>query len=135
MSPGKQEKLFPKVYGQELMRIALGDLQAAQLLADANPDRKENIIYLAQQALEKALKAVICHSGLAVPLVNDIGALVAKIPNQLQAPFGYELARLTEYASIRRYIEGPDTLEESEIRGTLQAVEAAIAWCRKLLEK
>jgi len=45
MSPSKQEKLFPKIYGQELMRIALGDLQAAQLLAAANPDRKENIIY------------------------------------------------------------------------------------------
>lgn len=30
MTPSKQEKLFPKIYGQELMRIAIGDLQAAQ---------------------------------------------------------------------------------------------------------
>lgn len=64
-----------------------------------------------------------------------VGALVATIPNKLQAPFGYELARLTEYASIRRYIEGPDNLEESEIRGTIQAVEAAVNWCRIVLER
>ncbi len=133
MSPSKQEKIFPKVYGQELMRIALGDLQAAQLLAAANPDRKENIIYLAQQALEKALKAVICHAGQAVPLVHDIGVLLAKIPSSLQAPFGYELASLTEYASIRRYIEGPEFLDEEEIRSTLAAVQDAVAWCRKML--
>ena len=74
MSSGKQEKVFPRAYAQELIRIALGDFQAAQLLTAANLDRKQNIVYLAQQALEKALKAVICHSVQAVPLACDIGA-------------------------------------------------------------
>jgi HEPN domain-containing protein len=134
MSPSKQEKLFPKIYAQELMRIALGDMQAAQLLAAANPSRKENIIYMAQQALEKGLKAVICHAGQPIPLVHDIGALIAKIPSSLPAPFGYELARLTEYASIRRYIEGPDILDDEEIRGTLTAVNEAIVWCQKVIQ-
>lgn len=135
MTPKKQEKIFPLLYSVELLRIAQGDLQSAEILASGNPDRKENIIYLAQQSLEKALKAVLCALGLAVPLIHDIGALIAKIPSDITPPFGYELARLTEYAAIRQYIEGPEALETDEIQATLLAVSQAVAWCASLVQE
>ena len=102
MTPRKQEKIFPVKYSADLINIAMGDLQGASLLAGANPDRKENIIYLAQQALEKALKAVLCAHKVPVPLIHDIATLIAKIPEQLSPPFGYELGSVDVWLRQRR---------------------------------
>ena len=134
MTPRKQEKVFPPKYSMELIKIAAGDLQGASLLAAANPDRKENVIYLAQQALEKSLKAVLCAHKIPIPLIHDITALVAKIPEHLSPPFGYELGQLTEFAAIRRYIDGPESIEPEEIISTLQTVTAAVDWCKSAVE-
>jgi HEPN domain-containing protein len=134
MTPRKQEKTFPVEYAAELMKIAVADFASAQTLALAfgkeGAGRAENILFLAQQALEKALKAVLCAKKQPVPLVHDVGILIAKLPENPPPPFGYELAQLNDFAAIRRYQTGPDRLTNEEITETLAKIRAALDWCK-----
>jgi len=130
-----QEKLFKKEYAKELFSIAKGDLASAQALAKSKAGRSENVCYLAQQSIEKALKAVLCHRGIAVPFVHDLGALVAKIPHSLAIPFGYELNDLNEFAGVRRYEEGKMEIDAADVKEVLKRAKEIIAWTQKCLKK
>lgn len=56
----KKAQIYKPEYGKELLRIAEGDLASASALHETKKGRKENVGYLAQQSIEKALKAVLC---------------------------------------------------------------------------
>jgi HEPN domain-containing protein len=131
MTPMNQEKIFPEQYALELIRIAQGDLKTAQFLLlgmKSGQIREENLFLMAQQSIEKALKAVICAYGLPVPLVHDMGVLVAKIPAQSSPRFGYELTQLSEFATHRRYEEGRMSLTLVEAEDVLKTNEEIIQW-------
>jgi HEPN domain-containing protein len=76
--------------------------------------RSENFFFFVQQTLEKLLKAVLISQQLPVPLVHDLGILIAKIPREIEPPFGYEINRLSEFAAIRRYEESSLIWNEEE---------------------
>ena len=125
-----QSKKYERSYAAELMRIAWGDFSGARDLFAAKTKRAENIYLLAQQALEKGLKAVLCSNGHPVPFVHDIGIVVAMLQGaQVPPPFGFDLNDLTQYATIRRYLEGKEEYDEEEIVAVLSAVEEALNWC------
>ncbi|MEK7724383.1 MAG: HEPN domain-containing protein [Acidobacteriota bacterium] len=117
MSPNKQEKLFHIDYAYELFRIAEGDFKTSLSIARDPEARLENAFFMIQQSLEKVIKAVLVKKQIAVPLVHDLGVLLAKLTPELQPPYGYELSELNQYASIRRYEEGQFdlTVEEFEV--------------------
>ncbi len=125
----KQAK-FSREYAFELLVIAKQDLESAEFLAQHPGARVENIFLLAQQSLEKALKAVICWEDQPIPFLHDIGVLVAKIEALGKVPpFGFDLNGLSEFATIRRYLEGKETWSTDEIRGVLSEVMKAYQWC------
>ena len=127
-----KEQVFAKEYAKELLSIAQQDLQSAIALAAAQGIRIENVFLLAQQALEKALKAVLCWNNQPVPFVHEIGILVAKLENiEKPPPFGYDLNSLSEYATIRRYLEGKETFSEDEVQEILSQITDAVNWCQK----
>jgi HEPN domain-containing protein len=129
---GPREARYSQEYALELMSIADADLESAKALAKVERQRIENVFFLAHQALEKALKAVLCWRKISVPtMVHDIGILVTKIATKEPPPFGYELNSLTEYATIRRYLEGKEKFTSDEVSEILAQVEAAIKWCRQ----
>ena len=136
MSPSSQERLFRKDYAVELLRIAAEDLRTAEFLFEGLESKRirgENYFYTLQQSIEKALKAVLVHQGIPVPLVHDLGILLAKIPRECEPPFGYEIGSLSEFAAIRRYEEGAlewglDEAEEARNLG-----RAAIDWARGII--
>jgi HEPN domain-containing protein len=132
MSPSKQEMRFAPEYAAELLRIAEGDHATAVALKNASGIRIENAFYMAQQAIEKALKAVLITLNLPVPLVHDLGILLARIPAEYEPPFGYELSELNQYAAMRRYQEGywTPTLEEFAI--VLDKTRQMLDWAQKL---
>lgn len=123
-------KIFAKEYAKELISIALQDLASSRDLESTRTKRVENIFLLAQQGLEKALKAVLCWNGKEIPFVHDIGILVTLISQFAAPPFGYSLNELSEFAAIRRYHEGHEEFGPDEIDTVLREVEAAILWCR-----
>lgn len=130
MSPKQQEKIFLKEYANELIEIALGDLNTAVAIKDSPQARLENGFYMVQQCIEKSLKALLVNHGIAVPLVHDIGVLLAKLPSSLNPPLGYELADLNQYASIRRYELGSFKLTQEEIETVIEKGHLMHDWCK-----
>ena len=125
-----KSKKFNKQYAHELMSIAHADLESACDLHRVETRRKENIYLLAQQALEKALKAVLCWFEKPIPFIHDISALVALVGTIEAPPFGYDLNDLTEFAAIRRYLEGYEEYSADEVAAVLHAVKEALFWCQ-----
>ncbi|MFW5843662.1 MAG: HEPN domain-containing protein [Spirochaetota bacterium] len=137
MSPKSQERMFPRSYSTELLRIARGDHDSASFLLSGlgtEGVRPENVAYLFQQAIEKALKAALCALGHPVPLVHDLGVLIAKIPDSMDPDFGYELSGLDEYATIRRYEEGRLVLSSEELEDIAAISAGVLRWGADVLE-
>lgn len=130
MSPSKQERLFSKPYAQTLWRIAEGDLKTVLVLEKAADYRVENAFYLAQQTIEKALKAVLVHKGIAIPMVHDLSALLSKLPAGCEPPYGYELNALSEYATIRRYEEANWIPTAEELKEIIQKTKDMLQWAK-----
>jgi len=96
----------------------------------------------AQQAAEKALKAVVVARGEEPPHVHDLGALAAVMPDDLVLDVhGDDLGDLTTYATAARYVfdagtEAEDpTWDEAErfvvvAAGILAAVRAYLGEAR-----
>jgi HEPN domain-containing protein len=134
MSPSKQERLFDKSYAEELLKISSGDLATAEALLNLSGIRIENAFYHVQQSIEKALKSVLIHNQIAVPLVHDLGILMAKIPQRIESPYGYELQQLNEFATIRRYQEGEVVLTKQELEETILIGKNMLIWAEKCLK-
>lgn len=62
--------------------------------------------------------------------IQDIAALVALVGAIEEPPFGYDLNDLTEFAAIRRYLEGYEEYSSEEVAAVLQAVQEALVWCQ-----
>ena len=81
-----------------------------------------------QQAIVKAIKAVLVKKRIPVPLVHDLGVLLAKLPVGIDAPFGYELNDLNQYATVRRYQEGKYNLSLEEFQIVSAKAEEMLDW-------
>ena len=117
------------------LRYAREDLAAAWALLGA-PVVPRHPAWLAQQAAEKAIKALLVADGLPFPKTHDLERLSRLLPDpsvvrQAQA----DLANLTEYAVGARYPgDLPDDVSEADAAvavgdagRTVDAVEAALA--------
>lgn len=129
MTPSKP--LFPPEYAKELLRIAEGDLAtAAALLNSPAPGRIENIPYMIQQGVEKAIKCVLIRRQIPFPLVHDIGILIALLPRDGYPPGGFDWTALNPFASIRRYEEGAMPITMAEIQSAYDAALTVIIWAK-----
>lgn len=126
-----KERIFKKEYAAELLRIAEGDLHSARALEKDTLGRRENIIFMAEQCIEKCLKAVLCHLGKPVPLVHDLDVLVDRLHPLKPIPRSDSMGDLSQFAAIRRYEEGKAILESSEIMEVLQLAQETLSWAKK----
>jgi HEPN domain-containing protein len=136
MTPRQQEKLYEKSYAQELISIAGGDYETALYLLEGMKKsliRSENLFYLAQQSIEKSLKAVLCAYDRPIPMVHDLGILVAKLPEASNPQFGYEISRLNDFATTRRYEEGRLILDVEEAEDTLALAKLIFNWAQQIV--
>jgi HEPN domain-containing protein len=135
MTPKKQERLFRKSYSTELLAIAKEDYKTALYLFQglkSSEIRAENLFYICQQSIEKALKSVLCHYEIAIPLVHDLGVLVAKLPAESNPQFGYEIDSLSEFAGVRRYEFGKVDLTLEEAEEVLQLNVLILNWASSI---
>ncbi len=124
--------LFKKEYAKELLKIAVGDLKTAKALIESpDPGRPENILYMIQQSVEKAVKVVLISKQIPFPLVHDLGILIALLSTADYPPGGFDLTALNPYSTIRRYETGEIPLDNEEIQGAYLAAELVIAWSSK----
>src|SRR4051812_45038985 len=108
-----------------LLAKSQADLAAASLLAGDSHQSDEVVGFHVQQAVEKALKAVLAASGQPVPRTHDIAHLL-ELLDDVAAPAeldGVEL--LTRWAVLGRYEAVAHELDRSE---ALAKAECAVAW-------
>jgi len=113
------------------LAFARGDLDSATaLLGTGTPNR--NVGYLAQQAVEKALKAVILLDNAPFEMTHDLNAAAAQLPVDFLAPVDTaDLAWLADLETSARYpdegdmITGDDAQRAAGMADTILTAVAA----------
>jgi HEPN domain-containing protein len=115
-------------------------LRAKSNLALAAQTRPEGALwedqcFLAQQAAEKALKAVYQHRGLMFEFIHDLKKLGKglerdglRVPSEVR-----EVIALTKYAFETRYPGPFEPVTEAEYKQALVLAEAVVDWADKII--
>lgn len=107
---------------------AMSDLNLARL---SQPDGVllEDLCFHAQQAAEKALKAVLVANSAAVPNIHSIRRLIDLLPANLDLPEEVQnAAGLTDYAVSSRYPGDFEPVSDDEHREAVRMAEAVVSW-------
>lgn len=119
----------------EWLRYARSDLELAEtpLTPEILP---EMLCFHAQQAAEKAIKAVLILHGIRPPKIRDTGALLDRLPADVAVTDEVERARaLTGYATISRYPWAGVAVTEDQYRETLGTARAVLVWTEETVGK
>ena len=135
MSPESSEKLPGSPH--EWMDHARSDLRLARLAAGDEFVRREHACFHAQQAAEKAIKAVLLFRETAFPLTHDIEELLeisvkggASLPDEVQ-----EASLLTPYAVETRYPGFWSEITEADLSEAIRVAEITFAWANETISK
>ena len=117
----------------EWLNRAYSDLAIASAqIADAYP---EDLCYHAQQATEKALKALLLHRVVAIPRVHDISDLLGNllktgvtIPESIR-----EAAFLSEYAVAARYPGLEEPVTPDELQSAIEKAREVVLWVESIV--
>ena len=93
----------------------------------------EDLCFDAQQAAEKAIKALLVKKGIAFPYVHDIAYLLTLVEqNAVQIPDPVRRAEaLTRYAVVTRYPGVAEPVSESHYRDALVSAGAVLRWAEE----
>jgi HEPN domain-containing protein len=108
---------------QRWLRYAREDLVAAEALVGQRTIAPRDVCWLAQQAAEKALKAVLVFLQIDFPRRHDLDALRNLMPTDWHLKEEHpDLAELTEWAVEARYPgDWPDASEQDARSAVQQA--------------
>ncbi len=116
------------------MRFARSDLAIAR----GGPDPEillEGLCFHAQQAAEKAIKAVLVHSGIPASRTHSIERLVSLLPASIERVLVLtQAAALTEYAVEFRYPSDAEPVTDEEHAEAVGIAEGVISWAKGLIE-
>lgn len=117
---------------REWLRQAGVDLRVAHLAPEDL--EREPFAFHAQQAAEKALKAVLLSRGIRFPYVHDLERLLELLEQGgIPVPADVrEAGRLTDYAVLTRYPRD-DTVTDDEFREALVIADAVVRWAQSLI--
>ena len=113
------------------LRYARSDLELAGII---KPDEVlfEGLCFHAQQAVEKALKAVLIVKGIAPPKTHNIRMLLDLLSQVIVTPQEIEdSAGLTDYAVTSRYPGDFEPVSEEEYKEALRLAKMVVNWAGK----
>lgn len=115
---------------------AIGDLALARVPLPEG-GYYEDLCFHAQQAAEKAIKAVYKKHGLTFRYSHDLGELLADLMNQgLTVPPEVEAAQiLTAYAWESRYPGLAEPVTDEEYREAIQQSDDVVRWAKNFIER
>lgn len=128
-----KEQKFKKEYAFELLKIAEGDFETVRVLLAASTGRKENICFIAQQVIEKSIKAVLCFIEAPVPFTHNLDILIDRLPDNLTLDDTGNINELNEYATIRRYEEGTFELDQDDLNVACNLAKTTLEWAKKIV--
>ena len=97
----------------------------------------EDLCFDAQQAAEKALKALLLTRGVTFRKTHDLGELMTNLEqSDLPVPSSIRPATaLTDFAALARYPGAFEPATEEEYREALQLAELVYAWADSEIAK
>ena len=116
------------------LRYARSDLELARVV---RPDEVlfEGLCFHAQQAAEKAMKAVLIAKGVPPPKTHNIRTLLDLLPQEVIAPQEIEdAASLTDYAVTSRYPGDFESVDEEEYEDTVRLAETVVLWAERIIQ-
>lgn len=119
---------FPPNDPREWMNRAKSDLTQAKNQVPGV--YLENLCFNAQQAAEKAIKAVMIARNIEFPYVHDLDHLLSLLEDEEEViPEAIRrVGVLTDYAAITRYPGDVRPVSEREYREALAIAETVISW-------
>jgi HEPN domain-containing protein len=95
----------------------------------------EQLCFHAQQAAEKALKAILVACAISVPRTHNLRTLFDLLPTDLPVPSDIqEAAGLSDYAVASRYPGASEPVEDEEYREAVYMAEAVVYWAEKVID-
>ncbi|HEX9974874.1 MAG TPA: HEPN domain-containing protein [bacterium] len=118
---------------EEWLRFAQSDLEIARI--EPPPAvMLEGLCFHAQQAAEKAIKAVLIANSKPFPKTHNISTLLDLLPDNLNIPDEVQEATiLTDYSVMTRYPGAIEPVEEDEYWHAIHLAAAVVSWAQKLL--
>jgi HEPN domain-containing protein len=135
MNPPKKGKVLG--FPTEWLEFAKSDLRLANLAAADPVIRREQICFHAQQAAEKAIKAILLLNRIEFPLTHDIEELLEVAEsNGMDLPEDVkESGLLTPYAVDSRYPGYWFEVTEAEFTEALRIAGQAVQWAQETISK
>ncbi len=130
MSPDGSKRGSP----DEWMAHAISDLRLARLAAGDALVQREQACFHAQQAAEKAIKAVLLFKKTAFPLTHDIETLL-EIAEKIGIPLSdklQEASLLTPYAVETRYPGTWADVTEEDLNEAIRVAETTVTWANEI---
>lgn len=96
----------------------------------------EDLCFDAQQAVEKAIKAVLIHKKVRFPYVHDLAGLLTLVEQAGQVvpePIK-QAARLTRYAIVTRYPGISEPVTHKEYEEAVAIAEEVMQWVEEIVE-
>jgi len=114
------------------LRFADSDLDLARTQLTGNV-MIEALCFHAQQAVEKAIKAVLVHFDVPVPRTHVIEIVIDKAEQKVEIPkFVREAANLTPYASVTRYPGDYEPRTDADLLDAIQKAEKVVIWAKEI---
>ncbi len=118
---------------EDWLRHARSDLELARI---STPPAvlPEQLCFHAQQAAEKALKAVLVAQGIHLPRTHSIRRLLDILPAEIFVPGSVQdAAGLTDYAVLTRYPGILEPIGEEDHAEAVRLAEATVSWAETVL--
>ncbi|MBM4441776.1 MAG: HEPN domain-containing protein [Candidatus Rokubacteria bacterium] len=92
----------------------------------------EDLCFEAQQAAEKAVKAVLVKHQIAFPKTHDLGVLLGLLEQGVPAvpDVLWEGRDLSRFATAARYPEGTTPATEADHRDAVRIADEAVRWAQ-----
>jgi HEPN domain-containing protein len=116
------------------LRHAQSDLELARTRRNSRI-LIEDLCFHAQQAAEKALKAVLVFKSVPFMKTHNIRTLMDLLPEGLNVPDeAKEAPILTDYAVLTRYPGDLEPVTEEEYLEAVRIAEAMVRWAEKIVK-
>ena len=120
---------------EDWLAYAESDLNLARLARDREEILQEQVCFHAQQAVEKALKAVLLARRIEFPLTHDIEELLETaehggllVPSEVA-----DAGSLTPYAVAVRYPGHSEAITQADVDEAIRLAEGVVAWARAII--
>jgi HEPN domain-containing protein len=128
-------KRYPPTDPREWINRARSNLVLAK--SDIVGAFLEDLCFEAQQAAEKAIKAVFVHRGERFPFIHDLDDLLKRLEGSgLKIPKYVRRAdELSQFAVVMRYPGLVDPVAKRQYRRAVRVAEAVVRWAERQIAK